>query len=598
MNMSLASSSIAQPGSVSSPKASSNVTVEHEVANSVHFFAENVLPGLPVVQVTPIIRGTPNFETRRAALLEAFASKVPQDLRLPTSLIRHPPRDVACIPATCGILSPEELEITEHDAVGLVEAVASRKYTSVAVARAVCKRAIIAHQLTCCLTQWFMDEAIAEAEKLDAYFEQHDKPIGPLHGLPISIKEHIQVAGTYSSQGCFASITWDDTDADVVAILRSQGAVIYCKTNQPQSIMHLETESHWGRVLNPFNIYLTAGGSTGGEAALIAMKGSPLGVGTDIGGSIRGPSAFCGIYGFKTTSNILPTRGYVKGAPPPSVLNVPLSTGPMCRSLRDMDLFMRCVLSAKPFLSDPNVVPLPWTGLNTPFNRRLKAGIISNDGFIEPQPPVKRAISWAKAILSDSKYAHLIEVKDFKVFGAEEAWNQIRRLYWPDGAQLTKNGIVSTGEPLHPLTEWITQDGEPLGMQTALSITLQHKPRDDFRLSFAQSWTAQDVDVIIGPSFVGPACAHDTGLYWTYTSLYNLVDYPGAVIPTPVRAESGEEYDDGYAPLSEACSTVRKLWDAGDFAGAPVNLQVVARRYHDNELFGALNVLRDVFGLV
>jgi amidase len=135
-------------------------------------------------------------------------------------------------------------------------------------------------------------------------------------------------------------------------------------------------------------------------------------------------------------------------------------------------------------------------------------------------------------------------------------------------------------------------------MQTALDITLQHKLRDDFRLAFAQSWTDQDVDVIIGPSFVGPACAHDTALYWTYTSLYNLVDYPGAVIPTPIKAESGEEYDEGYAPLSEACLMVKKLWDEGDFAGAPVNLQVVARRYHDNELFRALNVLKDVFGLV
>ncbi|KAM0501056.1 hypothetical protein ACHAP8_004783 [Fusarium lateritium] len=362
--------------------------------------------------------------------------------------------------------------------------------------------------------------------------------------------------------------------------------------------MHLEIDSHWGRVLNLFNIYLSAGGSTGGEAALIAIKGSVLGIGTDISGSIRGLSAFCGIYGFKTTSNTLPTRGYVKGAPPPSVLNVPLSTGPMCRSLRDMDLFMRCTLSAKPFLSDPTVIPLPWTGLNTWSNRRLKVGIVSNDGFIEPQPPVKRAVSWAKAILADRKYAELIEVKDFKVFGAEEAWSQVRRLYWPDGAQLTKNGIVSSGEPIHPLTEWIAQDAEPLGMQTALDITLQHKARDDFRLSFAQSWTDQDVDVIMGPSFVGPACAHDTALYWTYTSLYNLVDYPGAVIPTPIRAESGEEYEDGYAPLSEACSRVRKLWDDGDFSGAPVNLQIVARRHHDNELFGALNVLKGVFGLV
>ncbi|KAM0559871.1 hypothetical protein ACHAPJ_003819 [Fusarium lateritium] len=557
---------------------------------------EDMLPGLPFVHVKAVPRGTAKFEAKRAALLQSFASKVPEQLRLPLELIRNPPNNVTDIPGACGILSSEELAITEdYDAVSLLEAIANRKHTSVAVARAFCKRAIIAHQLTCCLTQWFMQEAIGQAKLLDEYLDTHGNTVGPLHGLPISIKDHIQVTGTSSSQGCFASVSADDQDSDIVAILRKQGAIVYCKTNQPQSLMHLESDSHWGRVLNPFNVHLSAGGSTGGESALIAMRGSVLGLGTDIGGSIRGPSAFCGIYGFKSTSNTLPTRGYIKGAPPPAVLNVPLSTGPMCRSLRDMDLFMRCVLSEKPHLSDPSVVPLPWTGLKTPYDRRLKVGIVSDDGFIEPQPPVKRAVAWAKRVLSDIKYEGLVEVKDFKVFGAEEAWDLVRRLYWPDGGQLTKNGILSSGEPIHPLTEWIYKDAE--GMHTAIDLTAMHKRRDDFRLAFAKSWADQDVDVIIGPSFVGPACAHDTAFYWTYTSLYNLVDYPGAVFPTPIKAESGEEYDEGYTPLNDACQHVKQLWEAADFDGAPVNLQVVARRHHDNELFGALRVLKEILGL-
>ncbi|KAG7000338.1 putative amidase [Fusarium oxysporum f. sp. conglutinans] len=442
-----------------------------------------------------------------------------------------------------------------------------------------------------------MEEAIDQAQRLDTYYNEHGKPLGPLHGLPISIKDHIQVAGASSSQGCIISISPDNQDSDIVAILRRQGAVIYCKTNQPQSMMHLESDSHWGRVLNPFNVHLSAGGSTGGEAALIAMKASVLGIGTDIGGSIRGPSAFCGIYGFKATSNTLPMTGYIKGTPPPALLNIPLSTGPMCRSLRDMDLFMKCVLSAKPHLLDPNVVPSTWTGLGTLLNRRLKVGIISNDGFIEPQPPVKRAVSWVKSALSNSKLASLGEVKDFKVFGATEAWNQVLRLYSPDGGQLTKKGIASSGEPIHPLTEWILKDAEPFGMHTALDLTLLHKQRDDFRLAFAKSWNDQDVDVVIGPSFVGPACTHDTAFYGSYTSLYNLVDYPGVVIPTPIRAESGEQYDKGYIPLSDACLHVKQLWEGGDFVDAPVNLQVVARRHHDNELFGALQILKHILDL-
>ncbi|KAH7461690.1 hypothetical protein FOMA001_g18883 [Fusarium oxysporum f. sp. matthiolae] len=498
-----------------------------------------VLSDLPILQVKGVPCGTPAFEAQKAILLQGFALKVPKEFRLPLRVIQDAPKNVTEIPAKCGILSPEEIEITEmHDAVSLLEAIASRRYTAVAVARAFCKRAIIAHQLTCCLTQWLMEEAIDQAQRLDTYYNEHGKPLGPLHGLPISIKDHIQVAGASSSQGCIISISPDSQDSDIVAILRRQGAVLYCKTNQPQSMMHLESDSHWGRVFNPFNVHLSAGGSTGGEAALIAMKASVLGIGTDIGGSIRGPSAFCGIYGFKATSNTLPMTGYIKGTPPPALLNISLSTGPMCRSLRDMDLFMKCVLSAKPHLLDPNVVPSTWTGLGTLLNRRLKVGIISNDGFIEPQPPVKRAVSWVKSALSNSKLASLGEVKDFKVFGATEAWNQVLRLYSPDGGQLTKKGIASSGEPIcqilrvnpptfntiHPLTEWILKDAEPFGMRTALDLTLLHKQRDEFRLAFAKGWNDQDVDVVIGPSFVGPACAHDTAFYWSYTSLYNLVD--------------------------------------------------------------------------
>jgi len=550
-----------------------------------------------VLQPKAVPQGTQDFETRRASVLQAFHEKIPLEYYLPQDLIDNAPVDVSSIPKTCGILSPEEISITEeYDAVGLAEAIASRKFTAVAVATAFSKRAIIAHQLTCCLTQWFMDRAIEQAKGLDAYLAEHGKTMGPLHGVPVSIKEHMPIAGTQSSAGCLSSIVKDEEDSQMVAILRSMGAVFYCKTNQPQTLMHLESDSLWGRVLNPFNIHLSAGGSTGGEAALVAMKGSVLGVGTDIGGSVRGPSAFCGIYGFKPTSYTLPMKGFL-ASPFPAELNILCASGPMCRSLRDMDLFVRGVLAARPHLSDPSLVPIPWTGLATPVNKPLKIGIISNDGFVEPQPPVKRAIAWAQKILSDPKYAGLVQIKEFEPFGAADAWSKIRRMYWPDGGQGSKNAIVSTGEPLHPLSEWIWKDAEPHGMQTAQDVNLMRRDRDDFRCAFADSWGAQDVDVVLGPAYVGPACAHDTAFTWTYTSLYNFVDYPGVVVPTPIKAEAGEKYDEKYAPLSSACEQVKKLWEVTNFKGAPIALQLVARKYHDNELFGALSVLQEILGL-
>lgn len=243
----------------------------------------------PLVQTKGIPQGTPEYEEKRTALLRAFYDKIPQEYYLPQSIFDDPPADVSGIPGTCGILTPEEIEITEnYDTISLAEAIAARKYTAVAVAKAFSKRAIIVHQLTCCLTQWYPAEAEAQAKGLDEYLEKNGKTMGPLHGVPVSIKEHMPIAGTYSSMGFFSSIVKDEKDSQMVEILRNAGAVFYCKTNQPQTIMHLESDSHWGRVLNPYNIHLSAGGSTGGEAALVAMKGSVMGVGTDIGGSVRG----------------------------------------------------------------------------------------------------------------------------------------------------------------------------------------------------------------------------------------------------------------------------------------------------------------------
>ena len=243
-----------------------------------------VVRAFNVIQPKDVPSGSPEYEEKRAALLKTFAHKIPQEYWIPGDVVKDPPQDVSGLVTTFDILTPEEIEITEnYDATGLAEAIAGKKYTAVQVVTAFSKRAIIAHQLTCCLTQWFMDEAIERAKSLDEYLEKNGKTVGPLHGVPVSIKDHMPIAGTYSSYGYIGSIQKDEKDSQYVGILRSLGAVFYCKTNQPQALMHLESDSHWGRVLNPYNIQLSAGGSTGGEAALIALRGSVLGVGTDIG---------------------------------------------------------------------------------------------------------------------------------------------------------------------------------------------------------------------------------------------------------------------------------------------------------------------------
>ncbi|RSL54301.1 hypothetical protein CEP51_014732 [Fusarium floridanum] len=552
---------------------------------------------LQIIQPVPTPSGSAQYSALRDSLLKEFAASVPQDLFLPKSIFENPPRNVTSIPKECGLLSPQEIEITEaYDAVGLAAAIASKKLTAVAVATAFAKRAIIAHQLTSCISEWFMSEAIEQAKSLDAHLEKTGQTVGPLHGVPISLKEHIPLAGHWSSVGYLDTRRKDENDALMVSILRKAGAVFYCKTNQPQAIMHLESTSPRGRVLNPHNINLSAGGSTGGEAALVALRGSVLGVGTDIGGSIRGPSGFCGIYGFKPTSYTLPMKDFLPGGFG-AELNVLCSTGPMCSSLRDMDLLMSIIISAKPWIGDPRVIPIPWTGLKTPQSPRqspLKIGFMMDDGDIIPQPPVTRALEWAQSKLQNSP---AFTVKSFKPYRTAEAMKYIRLAYWPDGGKTVKAHLAVNDEPMFPLTKHITQDAEgpELG---ANDILKQRLIRDDLRCDFSLHWEKQDVDIVICPVFIGPACAHETAFYWNYTALWNYVDYPGVVVPTPIKAQAkGQENYSSSTPLSENCKHVRQLWEEGDFEGAPINLQIVARKHHDNDLFAALNKLKDVLEL-
>ena len=132
-----------------------------------------------------------------------------------------------------------------------------------------------------------------QAQVLDDYFTKHKRPIGPLHGLPISLKEQLGVRGLRLTAGYVAF--WDriaDSDARVAQILTQAGAVVHARTTVPQTMMHLETDSNlYGVTVSPYNSDLSAGGSSGGEGALVGLRGSCLGIGTDIGGVCLMPAA-------------------------------------------------------------------------------------------------------------------------------------------------------------------------------------------------------------------------------------------------------------------------------------------------------------------
>lgn len=321
-------------------------------------------------------------------------SRIPKEWLLknlpsPTTL------DVRSIPRTCGILTTKELEITEnYDATSLAEAIRRQAFTAEAVTVAFCKRAAIAQQVCNCLTEIFFEKGIQRAKFLDKEFARTGKTIGPLHGVPVSLKDSFKVEGYDASIG-IASLAENPAKANALLadILLDQGAILYCKTNIPQTLMALDSDNHvFGRVLNPRNRMVTAGGSSGGEGALVGMRGSILGVGTDVGGSIRIPAMCNGIYGFKPSAQRIPYVGQEGGQREGiSKIGLPASAGPIATSIRDCELFLRTISNSKPWERDPYIAYGLWDEQGA-LQQNPLIGVIRRDGVIDPLPPVTKVL--------------------------------------------------------------------------------------------------------------------------------------------------------------------------------------------------------------
>jgi amidase len=173
------------------------------------------------------------------------------------------------------------------------------------------------------------DDAVAKGEVL-----------GPLHGLPMTVKDAFETEGLRTTSGAPELADHvPDRDADAVARLRGAGAVIFGKTNLPLYAGDIQTYNEvFGVTNNPWDLSRGAGGSSGGAAAALAARLTPLELGSDIGGSIRNPAHYCGVTGLKPTYGVVPIRGHIPG--PPGSLNEPDIgvAGPMARTVEDLEL--------------------------------------------------------------------------------------------------------------------------------------------------------------------------------------------------------------------------------------------------------------------
>ncbi|KAL1592327.1 hypothetical protein SLS60_011404 [Paraconiothyrium brasiliense] len=487
-------------------------------------------------------------------------ARIPLDWRIPQDQLPTPEvTNYLGIPKKSGVLSEEELRLTEsYDATALAEAMRERKVKSLDVVRAFCK-------LTNCLTEIFFDDALKRAKELDDHLESGKPPLGPLHGVPISLKDTFKVKGYDASIGVAALCFKPSTEnAPLVEILLNAGAILYCKTNVPQTLAALDSHNNiFGRTINPLNTAVTAGGSSGGEAALLGLRGSVLGIGTDVGGSIRVPAMCEGLYGAKPSDGRVPYAGQEGGSKPAvAKLGVAASAGPMAHTMRDIELFFRAVSEQQPWELDPDVIPGPWGSLSSVAGEKMRIGIVRRDGVVEPHPPILRLLDEVAGRVRRSGI-EVVEVDITSIFS--KCQSLINALMGVEGGNAMLDLLESYDEPLSPWIKPRMRRKEPLAFEKLREL---HARRVQLQTDALQIW--KQVDAFICPVAPHPVPEIDKYNSASYTSSFVLLDYPAGTVPVRLF---GKKDMDGEMSKTKALGS----WDQRnrELCESPESLPIV-----------------------
>jgi amidase len=366
------------------------------------------------------------------------------------------------------------------------------------------------------------------ADSVDRQLAQHVK-LGPLAGVPFSIKDSIEVAGTVCTAGtlglrCAPPST---RDATLVARLRAAGAIPIARTNLPDLLLAFESDNliH-GRTNNPYGLSRTSGGSSGGEAALIAACGSPFGLGSDAAGSVRLPAHFCGIASIKPTSGRLPRTGHVP--PAGGWIETLWQIGPLARRVEDLCSLMP--LLARPDGLDFTVIAMPNGHPEAVRLGDLRIAFFTDNGIVPADPETVAVVKEAAAAIANE-----VQVMDERrPPGIEESYEHEMRLIGPDGGDGLRAYLEATGSTrTHPLLDGWLAKLEPY--RTDLAGFAQYwMELDRFRarmLAFLE-----DYDAILSPVCAHAALPHGSSIDehtfqgFSYTMTHNLTGWPAAVV--------------------------------------------------------------------
>jgi Asp-tRNA(Asn)/Glu-tRNA(Gln) amidotransferase A subunit family amidase len=392
--------------------------------------------------------------------------------------------------------------------------------------------------------------------------------LGPLHGVPLTIKSCIDFAGWPCPAGSLLRKDYFPAqDAPLVARLKAAGAVLLGNTNTPEFLMAYETDNRLtGKTSNPWNLAHSAGGSSGGEAAAIASGCSVGGVGSDGGGSIRVPAHFCGICGLKPTPGRIPSTGHFPpGSGAFSWIGV---VGPMARTIADVRALFEVM--AGPDAGDALSAPVPLRAYRESDLRGMRIGILESGALGAPTPETRAAVERAAKSLAERGFA----VEPFRLNGLDRALDLWWFFFGPVIGNLLRHSVADHEDHISPmLRDYLAYatSGDPI---TLNQFTKGCAERDLLRAEILRQM--QDTPILLSPVSTSSAFRHGEGNYAPGTGYrdtmrssqwLNLAGFPGVSVPV---SHSNE--------------------------GLPIGVQVIGRPFEDELVLSVAGTIEQARG--
>ncbi|GAB1206875.1 hypothetical protein APSETT445_005578 [Aspergillus pseudonomiae] len=458
---------------------------------------------------------------------------------------------------------PEVQEITDIDNIPvLVDQLRTGRFTAEAV--------ILAY--TNCITEVVFEDALAQARALDRVFQETGHLKGPLHGVPITLKDQFNIRGVDTTLGyvgrSFAPAT---EDAALVQMLRDMGAIILAKTNLPQSIMISAAVSGFRKVLWAYTV--------SNPRYILALE-----------------------WLFKTKSTGLTTKQSSRfpylGVPVSTEgqEHVPSSIGPMARDLASITYVSRSVANAKPWELDPKCTPLPWNEdtFQEIQNRPIVVGLILDDGVVTIHPPIERALRELSAKLQAKGH-------EIVIWDASDHFEYIQlmdRYYTVDGGEDIRRDIAVAGEPFVPHVEALVNRSQAISVYeywqlNKQKVALQKKYLDKWNA--IRSPSGKPVDILLAPTTPHPAVPHRRLRWVGYTKIWNLLDYPAVTFPVDEVRVAVDSVQKTYHPRNELDAWNWDLYDVKAMEGHPINVQVIGKKLNEEKVLGAATVIERIW---